>query len=193
MTKLVYKLRHLHQVSERAYLVYLYALVYPCATMPKVLVVGASRGLGLALAKELQTRTSTTVVTTVRSTTPLESIDTLTDVDIASDTSIRSCSASSRPKARHHHYQRCHRRTRCPPRLLSLRSRILPRHQRHRPAPRCLRLPSRSAPRKREKDHLHILLRRVFQNCRVPYTDGALRGVFSKQGGVEHVGGAICR
>lgn len=88
MTELVYKLRHLHQVSERAYLVYLNALVYPCATMPKVLVVGASRGLGLALAKELQTRTSTTVVATVRSTTPLESIDTLTDVDIASDTSI---------------------------------------------------------------------------------------------------------
>ncbi|KAK0187183.1 hypothetical protein F5146DRAFT_766206 [Armillaria mellea] len=56
--------------------------------MPKVLVVGASRGLGLALVKELQTRTSTTVVATVRSTTPLEGIDTLTDVDITSDTSI---------------------------------------------------------------------------------------------------------
>ncbi|SJL06631.1 uncharacterized protein ARMOST_09973 [Armillaria ostoyae] len=56
--------------------------------MPKVLVIGASRGLGLALVKELQTRTSTTVVATVRSTTPLESIDTLTDVDITSDTSI---------------------------------------------------------------------------------------------------------
>ncbi|KAK0473570.1 hypothetical protein IW261DRAFT_1657391 [Armillaria novae-zelandiae] len=56
--------------------------------MPKVLVIGASRGLGLALAKELQTRTSTTVVATVRSTAPLEGIDTLTDVDITSDTSI---------------------------------------------------------------------------------------------------------
>ncbi|KAK0436432.1 hypothetical protein EV421DRAFT_1124523 [Armillaria borealis] len=56
--------------------------------MPKVLVVGASRGLGLAIVRELQNRPSTTVIATVRSFIPLEGVDTLTDVDISSDDSI---------------------------------------------------------------------------------------------------------
>ncbi|KAK0447408.1 uncharacterized protein EV420DRAFT_1647734 [Desarmillaria tabescens] len=56
--------------------------------MPKVLVVGASRGLGLAIVEELQNHPSTTVIATVRGSIPLEGIDTLTDVDISSDDSI---------------------------------------------------------------------------------------------------------
>lgn len=56
--------------------------------MPKVLVVGASRGLGLALVEELRSRSSISVIATVRGSIPLEGIDTLTDVDISSDDSI---------------------------------------------------------------------------------------------------------